>query len=77
MAYILLRDLDVPDIHQFDVYVANGGWEAFRKAVAQHTPGEVIQIVIDSNLRGRGGAGFSTGRKWSFIPQNEPVKYVW
>lgn len=76
MAYILLRDLDIPDIGKLDVYTANGGWEGFKKAVTQHTPDEVINIVIDSNLRGRGGAGFSAGRKWSFIPKNEPVKYV-
>ena len=75
MAHILLRDLDIPDIWQFDTYTANGGYEGLRKAV-QMSPADVIQTVLDSNLRGRGGAGFSTGRKWSFIPQDAPVKYV-
>lgn len=75
MAHILLRDLDIPDIWQFDTYVANGGYEGLRKAL-QMTPPEVIQTVLDSNLRGRGGAGFSTGRKWSFIPQDAAIKYV-
>src|SRR5262245_53192349 len=76
MAYILLRDLDIPDIGNYDVYTSNGVWEGFKKAVTQDTPEEVINIMIESNLRGSGGAGFSTGRKWSFIPKNEPVKYV-
>ena len=40
------------------------------------TPAEVIDVVKASGLRGRGGAGFPTGVKWSFIPQHEPVKYV-
>lgn len=75
MAHILLRDLDIPDIWQFDTYTANGGYEGLRKAL-QMTPADVIQTVLDSNLRGRGGAGFSTGRKWSFIPQDAPIKYV-
>ena len=75
MAHILLRDLDIPDIWQFDTYVANGGYEGLRKAL-QMTPPDVIQTVLDSNLRGRGGAGFSTGPKWSFIPQDAAIKYV-
>ncbi|NDJ86060.1 MAG: NADH-quinone oxidoreductase subunit NuoF [Chloroflexi bacterium] len=76
MENILLRNRDVPDIHEFDVYEAHGGWSAFRKAVSEMSPDDVIKTVLDANLRGRGGAGFSTGRKWSFIPKDEPIKYV-
>lgn len=76
MEHILLRDLDFPDIGQFDTYVAQGGYEGLKRALREHTPAEVIQIVLDANLRGRGGAGFPTGRKWSFIPKDAPVKYV-
>jgi NADH-quinone oxidoreductase subunit F len=72
---IIYREKDVPNIREFDVYVANGGYEALRKALAMK-PSEVIDVVKASNLRGRGGAGFPTGVKWSFIPQTEPVKYV-
>jgi NADH-quinone oxidoreductase subunit F len=75
MEHILLRDLDIPDIKKLDVYLKHGGYEGLQRAVKLQ-PKEVIQIVKDSNLRGRGGAGFSTGMKWSFIPQNHPIKYV-
>lgn len=73
--HILLRGRDVPDIWKFDVYTQNGGYEGLKKAVAMK-PSEVIDVVKASGLRGRGGAGFSTGVKWSFIPQSEPKKYV-
>jgi NADH-quinone oxidoreductase subunit F len=75
MAHILLRNREIPDIWQFDTYVANGGYEGLKQAV-QHSPDEVIQIVLESNLRGRGGAGFPAGRKWSFIPKDAAIKYV-
>src|SRR5260221_1934131 len=73
--HILLRELDIPDIRKFDVYPANGGYEGLRKALSM-TPDEVTQVVKDSNLRGRGGAGFPTGLKWSFVPKVEGPKYV-
>ncbi len=72
---ILLRGRDIPDLHKLDVYVKNGGYDGLKKALSMK-PTEVIDIVKASGLRGRGGAGFPTGMKWSFIPQSEPVKYV-
>jgi NADH-quinone oxidoreductase subunit F len=50
-------------------YEKAGGYQAARKALNNMTPKEIVQIVKDSNLRGRGGAGFSTGMKWSLMPQ--------
>jgi NADH-quinone oxidoreductase subunit F len=57
-------------------YEAAGGYQALRKAVHSLTPDELIQVIKDAKLRGRGGAGFSTGRKWSFMPRGEQVSAV-
>src|SRR5690606_5170708 len=73
--YILLRGREIDNIHDLDVYVKNGGYEGLKKSLGMEK-GAVIDQVKASGLRGRGGAGFPTGVKWSFIPQNEPVKYV-
>lgn len=72
---ILLRDQEIPDIGEYDVYAKHGGYEGLRKALGMK-PDEVTAVVKDSNLRGRGGAGFSTGMKWSFVPKVEGPKYV-
>ncbi|MCK6577419.1 MAG: NADH-quinone oxidoreductase subunit NuoF [Anaerolineae bacterium] len=72
---IIYREKDVPDIRRYEVYAAHDGYAAFKKALGME-PKAVIEEVKASNLRGRGGAGFSAGMKWSFIPQSEPVKYV-
>ncbi len=74
--HILLRDLDIPNIADLHVYVQHGGYEALRKAVTSMTPQEVIEVVKASGLRGRGGAGFPTGVKWSFIPKDVFPRYV-
>ena len=76
MSYILLRHRDIPDLHKLDVYKKNGGLEAFKKAVTQMKPNEVTDLVKNSGLRGRGGAGFPTGVKWSFIDQKIWPHYV-
>ncbi|MGD8738665.1 MAG: NADH-quinone oxidoreductase subunit NuoF [Desulfobacterales bacterium] len=60
-------------------YEAAGGYQALHKVLHKLTPEEVIQIVKDSKLRGRGGAGFPTGQKWSFMPRDDnasAVKYL-
>ncbi len=53
-------------------YQAAGGYAGFATALKEHTPGEIIDIVKESKLRGRGGAGFPTGLKWSFVPKESP-----
>ena len=58
----------IPDLHKIDVYEQHGGYARIRKALGMK-PTEVIDIVKASNLRGRGGAAFPTGLKWSFMPQ--------
>src|SRR4030067_618131 len=74
--HILLRHRDIPDIDQLDVYLENGGFDAFKNVVEQKTPQEVIDIVKLSGLRGRGGAGFPTGVKWGFLSSGVFPRYV-
>ena len=74
--YYLLRHRSVASIDHLDVYTADGGFEGYRKAVTSMQPIEVLNEVKSSGLRGRGGAGFPTGFKWSFIPNTIWPHYV-
>ncbi len=76
MAHILLRHREIPDINQLSVYKKNGGLAAFKNAVTKMKPTEVTDVVKNSGLRGRGGAGFPTGMKWSFIDNKNWPHYV-
>jgi NADH-quinone oxidoreductase subunit F len=73
---MLLRHRSVPNINRMDVYQADGGLTAFHKAVTSMQPVDVMNEVKTSGLRGRGGAGFPTGVKWSFIPNTIWPHYV-
>jgi NADH-quinone oxidoreductase subunit F len=70
---LLLEHINVPGINTIDVYRQNGGYRAVEKALKTLTPDEVVEEVKKSGLRGRGGAGFPTGMKWSFLAKPEGV----
>jgi NADH-quinone oxidoreductase subunit F len=69
MEKILLKNIDKSDSHRLETYLKHGGYAGI-KAALKLKPDSVIQLMKDSGLRGRGGAGFSTGLKWSFIPKD-------
>ena len=70
---LLLEHINVPGIHTLEVYRQKGGYRAVEKALKTLTPEEVVEEVKKSGLRGRGGAGFPTGMKWSFLAKPEGV----
>jgi NADH-quinone oxidoreductase subunit F len=75
-AHVLLRHRDIPELDQLEIYRQNGGFEAWQNTIQSTKPEEVIQLVKSSGLRGRGGAGFPTGLKWSFIDNHNWPHYV-
>src|SRR5437763_8831029 len=71
-----LRRVHLENSRSLEVYRANGGYEAIKKVLDSMSPDDVINEVKKSNLRGRGGAGFPTGMKWSFIPKDAKLVYL-
>ena len=67
---ILTANLHVPNLTSIDVYESLGGYQGLRKALREHSPAQITDMVKKSGLRGRGGAGFPTGMKWGFVPKN-------
>jgi NADH-quinone oxidoreductase subunit F len=67
---VLTRNWNVENGHTLRVYEARGGYQAARKALTTMSPDDVVNLVKASELRGRGGAGFPTGLKWSFLPKD-------
>ncbi len=74
--HVLLRNRDIPNIRDIDVYTAHGGYDALRTALSEMRPEEVTNVVKAAGLRGRGGAGFPAGVKWSFIPAGVKPVYI-
>ena len=70
---LLLENVHIPGIETFDIYRKNGGYRSVEKALKSMTPDEIVEEVKKSGLRGRGGAGFPTGLKWSFLAKPEGV----
>ena len=74
---VALKNCGVIDPENINEYIAYDGYMALGKALTEMTPEEVIQCILDSGLRGRGGGGFPTGRKWAFAAaQPKGIKYV-
>ena len=74
---VALRNCGVINPENIDEYIGMDGYQALGKVLTEMTPEQVIQVILDSGLRGRGGAGFPTGRKWSFARASvNEQKYV-
>ena len=74
---VISRLFGVPESHKLDVYLQRDGYKGLERALKEFTPEQVIEEVKKSNLRGRGGAGFPTGVKWSFVPkESAKPKYI-
>ena len=69
---VLLANIEKPDSHTLRVYESGGGYSALRKVLGSMTPDAFKELIKSSGLRGRGGAGFPTGLKWTFLPKDHP-----
>ncbi len=73
---VLTDGIGEVDLRDIATYRARGGYEQWRRAVRELTPAQVQDVTNKSGLRGRGGAGFPTGKKWSFLPDNGRPRYM-
>ncbi|GIW93011.1 MAG: NADH-quinone oxidoreductase subunit F 2 [Pirellulaceae bacterium] len=72
---VLLANIGVENSHELRVYESRGGYQTLRRAVREKTPQELVELVKASGLRGRGGAGFPTGLKWTFLDKKSRPIY--
>ncbi|MGH9773351.1 MAG: NADH-quinone oxidoreductase subunit NuoF [Candidatus Acidiferrales bacterium] len=74
---VISRSFGIPNSHRLEVYLQHEGYKALEKALKTMTPEQIIEETKRSNLRGRGGAGFPAGMKWSFVPKDSSKpKYI-
>ena len=73
---VLTAGIGEENLRDIDVYRQRGGYRQFERAVRELKPADVLDLAEKSGLRGRGGAGFPTGRKWSFLPSDKHVRYL-
>ncbi|MGA6957873.1 MAG: NADH-quinone oxidoreductase subunit NuoE, partial [Candidatus Acidiferrales bacterium] len=74
---VISKNFGIPNSRSIDVYLKHQGYQALEKALKAMTPDQIIDEMKKSNLRGRGGAGFPAGMKWSFVPKDIPKpKYI-
>jgi NADH-quinone oxidoreductase subunit F len=72
---IVTKNIDIPGIDSLEVYRQHGGYEALAKAFT-YQPDALVEMIKQSGVRGRGGAGFPTGMKWSFLAKNDKPRYL-
>ncbi|MGH2479079.1 MAG: NADH-quinone oxidoreductase subunit NuoF [Ktedonobacteraceae bacterium] len=73
---IVTKDIDTPGLDTLQVYRQHDGYQGLEKALREYEPDNIVETIKKSGLRGRGGAGFPTGMKWSFLAKNDQPRYL-
>ncbi len=76
MEKVLLRNVGIPNSWDIETYIERGGYQTLAKTLKERQPADVVAIVKESGLRGRGGAGFPAGVKWGFLPPGVYPRYM-